>query len=47
MYPYNEETVRIALSNTSSFIVATENTSDLEEDNLSSLPSTALSHSAL
>ena len=34
MYPYNEETARIALSNTNSFGVATDNTSDLEEDNL-------------
>ena len=47
MYPYNKETARIALSNTSSFGVATDNTSDLEDDNLSSLPSTALFHSAL
>ena len=46
-YPYNEETARIALSNTSSFGVATDNTSDLEEDNLSPLPSTALFNSAL
>ena len=45
MYPYNEETARIALSNTNNFGVATENVS--EEDNLSSLPSTALFHSAL
>ena len=46
MYPYTEETARIALS-TSSFGVATDNTSDLEEDNLSDLPSTSLFHSAL
>ena len=47
MYPYNEETARIALSNTSSFGVATDNSFDLEEDNLSVMPSTSLFHSAL
>ena len=47
MFPYTEDTARSALSNTNSFGGATDNASDLEEDNLSSLPTTALFHSAL
>jgi hypothetical protein len=46
MYPYTEETARIALS-TNSFGGATDIISHLEEDNLSKLPSTSLFHSAL
>ena len=47
MFPYTEDTARSALSNTNSFGGATDSASDLEEDNLSSLPTTALLHSAL
>ena len=47
-FPYSPEEVRRALAqHTNSFGVTTEDVSDLEEENLSSLPSTAMFHSAL
>ena len=42
-----EEETRALAQHTNSFGVTTEDASDLEEDNLSSLPSTTLFHSAL
>ena len=48
IFPYGLEEARRALAqHTNIFGLTTEDASDLEEDNLSSLPSTALFHSAL
>ena len=48
IFPYSLEEARRALAqHTNIFGLTTEDASDLEEDNLSSLPSTALFHSAL
>ena len=47
MYPFTEQTARSALSDTNSFGVATGDTHDAMDDDLSSLPTTALLHSAL
>ena len=47
MYPFTEQTARSALSNTNSFGVATGDTHDTMDDDPSSLPTTALLHSAL
>jgi hypothetical protein len=47
MFPYTEETARSALVDTYGFSGTTDDFPDLVEDNLSSLPTTALLHSAL
>ena len=47
MFPFTEETARSALSNTDSFVAATDDADEPMEDNLSYLPTTALLHSAL
>ena len=48
IFPYSPEEARgLLVQHTNIFGLTTEDASDLEEDNLSSLPSTALFHSAL
>ena len=47
MYPYTEQSARSLLSNTNSFGVATGESPASTEDDFSSLPTTALLHSAL
>ena len=47
MYPFTEQTARSALSDTNSFGGATEDTHESGDDDLSSLPTTGLLHSAL